>query len=122
MLEAVIPLRVHPIDMPHRATEIASRGLKQKMVMVPHKAVPMDHQPKAFMRFGQGLEKRVIIGGGVKDPLPLSPAIHHVITRLRVFDADRAGHGATINEIFSSNKHPDPLSFASSGKGVKSLA
>jgi hypothetical protein len=95
--------------MPHHATEIAARGLQQEMVMVPHQAVPMDYQPKAFVCLGQSFEKRVIIGESVKDRLSLSPAIHHVITRLRVFDADRAGHGKTLNEIISLIKQPDPI-------------
>ena len=57
--QAVIPLGVSTIDGAHGATKIPLRGLKQEMVMMAHQAVPMNHQPQAFMRGGEGIEKEV---------------------------------------------------------------
>lgn len=47
-------LRTDPIVMTHDATEIPPRGLKQTE-MVPHQALSMNHQTKAFKGFHQGL-------------------------------------------------------------------
>ena len=71
--QAVIPLGVYAIDGVHGAVKIPVRGLKEERVMMAHQAVPMNHQPKVFMRGGEGIEKGVVVRIGVKDPLPPSP-------------------------------------------------
>jgi len=73
--------------MAHGAAKIPVRGLKEE-VMMAHQAVPMNHQPQAFMGVGEGIEKGVVGRIGVKDPLPPSPSLHHMINRIVVFSAD----------------------------------
>jgi len=79
------------MDGTHGAAKIPVRGLKQEMVMMAHQAVPMNHQPKAFMRVGEGIQKGVVVCIGVKDPLRPLPSIHHMIQRMVVFYADGSG-------------------------------
>ena len=82
--------------MPHDAAEIPVGGLEQEMVVVAHQAVPMDHHPKAFMSFGQGLQKGLEVRGGVKDRLATSATIHDMIARPFVFDPDGSRHALNI--------------------------
>ena len=98
---AVIPLGVYAMDGAHGAAKIPVRGLKEERVMMAHQAVPMNHQPKAFMRGGEGIEKEVVVRVGVQDPLPPSPPLHHMIQRMVVFYADGSGHDDTFNESIS---------------------
>ena len=81
---AVIPLGVSAINMAHGAAKIPVRGLKEEMVMMAHQAVPMNHQPQAFMRGGKGIQKGVVVRIGVKDPLPPAPALSHDTTHGRI--------------------------------------
>jgi len=92
---------VSAMDGAHGAAKIPVRGLKEEMVMMAHQAVPMNHQPKAFMRGGEGIEKGVVVRIGVKDPLPPSPSLHHMINRMVVFYANGSGHDDTVNESIS---------------------
>ena len=89
------------MDVAHGAAKIPVRGLKQEMVMMAHQTVPMNPQPKAFMGVGEGIEKGVVVRIGVKDPLPPSPPLHHMIQRMVVFYADGSGHDDTFNESIS---------------------
>ena len=82
--------------MPHDAAEIPVWGLQQEMVMITHQAVPMDHHPKAFMRFGQGIQKGVEVRGGVKDRLAASSTIHDMIAHPLVFDPDGSRHSPNL--------------------------
>ncbi len=92
---------VSAIDGAHGAPKIPVRGWKQEMVMMAHQAIPRNHQPQAFMRVGEGIQKGVVIRIGVKDPLPPSPLLHHMIQRMVVFYADGSGHDDTFNESIS---------------------
>jgi len=94
----------------HGAAKIPVRGLKEEMVMMAHHAVPMNHQPQALMRGGEGIEKEGVVRIGVKDPLPPSPPLHHMIQRMVVFYADGSGHDDTFNESISCNKLHAPYS------------
>ncbi len=107
-LQAVIPLGVYAMDGAHGAAKIPVRGLKEEMVMMAHQAVPMNHQPQALMRGGEGIEKEVVVRIGVKDPLPPSPPLHHRIQRMVVFYADGSGPDDTFNDSISCNKLHDP--------------
>ncbi len=73
--------------------------------MMAHQAVPMNHQPNAFMRGGEGIEKGVVVRIGVKDPLPPSPSpspsLHHMIQCMVVFYAYGLGNDDTFNESIS---------------------
>ncbi len=99
--QAVIPLGVSAIEMAHGATKIPVRGLKEERVMMAHQAVPRNHQPQAFMRGGEGIEKGVVVRIGVKDPLPPSPPLQHMIQRMVLFFANGSGHDDTFNESIS---------------------
>ena len=98
MLQTVIPLRIDAVDMAHRAAEIPARSVKEEMIMIPHQAIPMNHQSKSFMSFSQGIKKRVVIGFSMKKTLPAPSTTHHMIIRIVVFYPDWSGHEPTINE------------------------
>ena len=72
--------------------------------MMARQAVPMNHQPNAFMRGGENIKKGVVVRIGVKDPLPPSPPLHHRIQRMVVFYADGSGPDDTFNDSISWNK------------------
>ena len=82
--------------MPHDTAEIPVWGLQQEMVVIAHQTVPMDHNSKAFMNFGQGIQKGVEVRGGVKDRLASASTINDMIARPLVFDPDGSGHGPNI--------------------------
>jgi hypothetical protein len=87
--------------MPHGSAQISPRGLKEEMVMIYHQAVPMNHESKSFMRFGKGIQKRLVIRLRMKDRLAPSATIHHMINGIFVFYADWSGHETIINESMS---------------------
>lgn len=82
--------------MAHDAPEIPVGGMQEEMVVIVHQTVPLDYQPKAFMRFGQGIQKGVKVREGVKNRSAFSASIHEMIARPLVFDPDRSPHGPKL--------------------------
>ncbi len=82
--------------MTHDATEVPVWGLQQEMVVLAHQAVPMDHNPKAFMSVGQGIQKGREVRDGVKDRLATSSSIHDLIARPLVFDPEGSRQGPKL--------------------------
>src|SRR5690349_5596078 len=71
----------------HAEAQIGPGGLDNEMEMVAHEAVGMDLPASSFTAFAQGLEEQLPIFAIVKNMLQTIPAIHQVINRVRVFDA-----------------------------------
>jgi hypothetical protein len=101
LLQTVIPFRIDAVDMAHRAAEIPARRVKEEMIMIPQQAIPMNHEPKSFMRFSQGSKKHVVIGFSRENTLPATSTTQHMIIRIVVFYPDGSGHKPTINESIS---------------------
>jgi len=69
--------------------------------ILPHQAIPMNHEPKSFMSFSKGIKKRVVIGFSMKNTLPATATTHHMIIRIVVFYPDGSGQDPTKNESIS---------------------
>ncbi|GJL63182.1 MAG: hypothetical protein NPIRA04_18360 [Nitrospirales bacterium] len=61
--------------------------------MIAHQTIAVNHHAKAFMGIGKRRQKGLAVGRGAKDPLIPSSAIHDMIIRILVFNANGSGHG-----------------------------
>lgn len=96
MVLTIEPLRVHAIDMPHQAGEIAGRGAKKDMVVVGHQTISIHdpiEQADPFFKSGQ---KSFIVFLILENLSLARPTVHHVVTGAWKFYAQRPAHENTL--------------------------
>ena len=69
------------------------------MVVISHQAKRMNHEAKAFLRFGQRGQKGGVVRRRVKDALPSASPIHDMRAGPLKFDPDGSRHGGHLSNV-----------------------
>jgi len=96
-MRPITPLRIEAIHMAHHAASIGRRGAEAEMIMIPHQTIGKHLDAPQRMGVTHHLQKGLIIGRIAKDGLPRQDAVHHMIDRARILNAERSGHPASLH-------------------------
>ncbi len=108
-MPAVVPLRVHPVDVAHDAGQRNLRGLHTQMVVIPQQTVGEDLQAPAGMHLAEALQEGGAIRIGFEDGVGGQAPVHHMVRGPGELNPQWARHGASVSGQGSSvNQRLDP--------------